>query len=457
MKHNKRRTKQQTATQPMRKACIPLQAKADTTKRIISGYASVFDVLDNHGEVVMPGAFTKSLEARFKTGKIKVLWQHDQTKPIGIPIEMREDSKGLFVSARISETKQGDDALRLIADGVVDSFSIGYEVVRSSKFEDAALRSQLSGFAAMMPMRKLEEIKLYEFSPVTFPANEAARIIAVKSKFGWLPGFDAKTIQAVKSEHGVTLSGEQADMLRAAFRDALTMLDAAPAEPADETEPAADEDAGDKSHESAGQADAASSAGLPSVADDAVSLDAKAAEVGDFVSWENGQGRVTAIDEENETALVQVFADGAPTDAVETVPMSELTVTDQALPESTNMKCRCRQKGNKGDSLGSALDRMIDAMVDDDTSRADVVAQLARAGGISSSTMNQIINGSITCPPERRLAGFARVLGVSLSSLISAAEKDGCSYGDDDEKSIDDVMQKLRIMALTKSFETAVK
>jgi len=44
-------------------------------------------------------------------------------------------------------------------------------------------------------------------------------------------------------------------------------------------------------------------------------------------------------------------------------------------------------------------------------------AQLAKAGGISESTMGEILRGEIARPPENRLAGFARVLGVSVDTI----------------------------------------
>lgn len=85
----------------------------------------------------------------------------------------------------------------------------------------------------------------------------------------------------------------------------------------------------------------------------------------------------------------------------------------------------------KGTQLAAILNSEIDAQTDDDTSQADIVAQMARAAGISSGTVNQILNADINCPPLRRLEGFAEVLGVSMSRLRSAAESDGCEYGDD--------------------------
>ena len=85
----------------------------------------------------------------------------------------------------------------------------------------------------------------------------------------------------------------------------------------------------------------------------------------------------------------------------------------------------------KGTGLAELLNSEVDAQVDDDTSQADVVAQMARAAGISSGTVNEILNASINCPPLRRLEGFAEVLGVSMARLRTAAEADGCEYADD--------------------------
>ncbi len=82
----------------------------------------------------------------------------------------------------------------------------------------------------------------------------------------------------------------------------------------------------------------------------------------------------------------------------------------------------------RGERLAALLNRLIDGLVTDDRSRSDVIAAMAAAAGISTSTVNQILNGSINCPPLDRLEGFADVLGTSVSRLRSAAEGDGCIY-----------------------------
>jgi uncharacterized protein len=129
-------------------------------------YASVFGNVDSYSDVCESGCFTKSIKER--TGQIKVLFNHNPQLPIGVPIEMHEDSKGLYVKAKISQTTTGKDVLTLMRDGVISEMSIGYSTIK----DEWDQKNQV---------RRLKELKLYEVSPVTFPANEQARILNVKS------------------------------------------------------------------------------------------------------------------------------------------------------------------------------------------------------------------------------------------------------------------------------------
>ena len=74
-----------------------------------SGYAAVFDTVDDGGDVIEKGAFTKTIAENFD--RIKILSQHqDFDLPIGKPLELREDDKGLFIRAKISNTGYSDPA-----------------------------------------------------------------------------------------------------------------------------------------------------------------------------------------------------------------------------------------------------------------------------------------------------------------------------------------------------------
>ncbi len=90
-----------------------------------------------------------------------------------------------------------------------------------------------------------------------------------------------------------------------------------------------------------------------------------------------------------------------------------------------------------GAKLAAALNRAIDAKAGDGD-RAAVVASTASAGGIDAGTLNQILNGSIDCPPLERLQGFARSLGVGVGTLTGAARGDGCEYGEREEAMADE-------------------
>lgn len=78
----------------------------------------------------------------------------------------------------------------------------------------------------------------------------------------------------------------------------------------------------------------------------------------------------------------------------------------------------------KGASLATALNRRIEQMVSDDRSRSEIIGSISSAAGISSGTVNQILNGEIDRPPDNRLRGFSSVLDLGMSRLQSLADSD---------------------------------
>lgn len=113
----------------------------------------------------------------------------------------------------------------------------------------------------------------------------------------------------------------------------------------------------------------------------------------------------------------------------------------------------------KGTDLASLLNSRIEAQVSDDTSRSDIISQMARSAGIASGTVNGILDASINCPPINRLEGFASVLGVSVSRLRSAAESDGCEYNSDGKALFCNLDNKLSdsIKSINKIFDKHIK
>lgn len=132
-----------------------------------SGYASVFGNVDDGGDIVEKGAFAKTLVEDF--ARIKILSQHDQCElPIGKPLELREDEKGLYIRGKISDTQKGRDIQTLLRDGVLNELSIGYDAVDYVIDESTGIRH-------------LKQIKLWEVSIVTWAMNDQATIDNVKS------------------------------------------------------------------------------------------------------------------------------------------------------------------------------------------------------------------------------------------------------------------------------------
>lgn len=147
---------------------LPLMLKREPgNDGVFEGYASVFGVVDQGLDMVERGAFAKTLGTR----KVKMLWQHEPDKPIGVWDDIHEDEKGLFVRGRlIPDVEKGREAMALLKAGAIDSMSIGYRTI-----EAEATTANGRG------VRKLTEIDLFEISLVTFPMLPDAKVTDVKS------------------------------------------------------------------------------------------------------------------------------------------------------------------------------------------------------------------------------------------------------------------------------------
>lgn len=132
-----------------------------------SGYASIFDVVDNHDDMILRGAFSQTLLEN--EGDIKLLWQHNFDEPIGVFTEIREDERGLYVEGKLLlDVQRAREAHALMKARAIAGLSIGYIPVKYH-------------IDAQTGVRVLEEVALFEISVVTFPANSAAKISAVKN------------------------------------------------------------------------------------------------------------------------------------------------------------------------------------------------------------------------------------------------------------------------------------
>ena len=152
---------------------------------VIAGYASLFGLPDQGGDIVQKGAYAASL-AKLKAsgGSVKMLWQHDPTQPIGVWEEIYEDARGLYVKGRLLfEVERAREAQALVKAGAIDGLSIGYRTVTAEKTGKG--------------QRLLAELELWEVSLVTFPMLKEARVAAKGDELtttGWaelVAAFDA--------------------------------------------------------------------------------------------------------------------------------------------------------------------------------------------------------------------------------------------------------------------------
>lgn len=131
----------------------------------VEGYGAIFDERDLGGDVIAPGAFARTLASG---RRIKMLWQHDPDRPVGVWHAAEEDARGLKIRGRLLDTQLGREARTMLKAGALDGLSIGYRAVAAENVDGA---------------RRLTEVELWEVSLVTFPMQPAAMISDVKGAF----------------------------------------------------------------------------------------------------------------------------------------------------------------------------------------------------------------------------------------------------------------------------------
>jgi HK97 family phage prohead protease len=134
---------------------------------VVTGYGAVFGNVDSHGDVIMPGAFARTLAEHKSEGTLPaMLWAHDMAAPIGHWTEMREDRTGLFVRGVLNlQASKGADAHAHIRAGDLNGLSIGYFVGRNGERPGAKAGTT-----------ELVDVDLLEVSVVALPSNRRARL-----------------------------------------------------------------------------------------------------------------------------------------------------------------------------------------------------------------------------------------------------------------------------------------
>jgi HK97 family phage prohead protease len=155
---------------------IELSVKdVDTAGRRVKIMLSKFDNVDSDGDVIVKGAFSKSIKERGPDAqsnrKIKFLRYHDFEHQIGIFTKLEESADGLLAYADLGRSTKGEDAFLDYQDGLITEHSIGFQTI-SDKIE------YRDGYQV------LKEVILWEGSAVTFGANSETPLFTVSKGNG---------------------------------------------------------------------------------------------------------------------------------------------------------------------------------------------------------------------------------------------------------------------------------
>ena len=138
----------------------------------IRAYALAFNNVDSYGDVILPTAVDNFIKSE-DFNRMHLCYQHKRDVVIGVIKNAGVDEKGMWIEADILPTTQGKDVQLLIKAGAVREFSIGYWV-NKCRFE------RRDGY--QYEIRVLEDIGIYEVSPVTYAANPEAVLIDAKNE-----------------------------------------------------------------------------------------------------------------------------------------------------------------------------------------------------------------------------------------------------------------------------------
>ena len=153
---------------------------SDTKQGIVSGYFAMFGNKDLDGDIIEPGAFTKTIQERGPKGKrlIKYLLDHDKTKVPGVIEELEEDGKGLRYTMKAGSHMMGQDFIKMVESGIINQHSFGFRTIKE-QYDEATKAN------------RIKELMMYEGSAVQFlGANPETTFIEAKEFSDYLKNLE---------------------------------------------------------------------------------------------------------------------------------------------------------------------------------------------------------------------------------------------------------------------------
>lgn len=155
------------------------------------GYAARFLNIDRQGDMILPGAFSKSLPDFIDSGGLVLADHMNKTGAvIGTLIDAREDMSGLLVDVQFSATKSGQEVRQLMVEKALRKMSVqfyGKQVQYTEKQVSEVwatygfVPTERQKAMARRGCKVISEVtEILEVSVVPIPANPEANILAVK-------------------------------------------------------------------------------------------------------------------------------------------------------------------------------------------------------------------------------------------------------------------------------------
>lgn len=168
-----------------------IHIRSDGSGRVVEAYAAVFrtrsEVVDQDGhymEEIAPTSFARTLQHKGPAG-FSVLFNHgctiagtpagELTIPIGVPLDVRADDRGVFTATRYLDNPLADSVLQAIKAGALKAQSFSGRFMRSVRsWPDGRGRDKLSLIVR-------HEVDMREYGPAVFAQYPEAAILGARA------------------------------------------------------------------------------------------------------------------------------------------------------------------------------------------------------------------------------------------------------------------------------------
>lgn len=143
----------------------------DIKRRVITGLFAHFGSKDRDGDIIIKGAFKKSISENGPkaSGEIAHLLDHKKDQAVGHIVTLEETNEGLYYESEIGDHDLGIDFLKMVNSKIIKFHSIGFSVIK--EMYDDKSRANI-----------MKELMLYEGSSLQFwAANPNTPVLDLKS------------------------------------------------------------------------------------------------------------------------------------------------------------------------------------------------------------------------------------------------------------------------------------